>query len=196
MRRTRQSRRDLLAAVGSAAIAALSGCTTGGGNGDATTNATTDAPSTTNAASTTTRPSTASPTETPNAGAESDGGRLSADAAPRDLLPDPPEGWSLVDTRPTEEDPPVEEAGRIGVYADDGGTRYAAAIYRYAEQSTADTLVAEWDENGHPNFDVALATGAFVVAGAHQDGSPDALVELLGRIEGLDADYVGANSVL
>lgn len=126
-----------------------------------------------------------------------------ADASPRSLLPEPPEGMELHDTR--EVGAGIDaEAGIQGTFTPDGSIGYQVYVYRFASASAASEAadgIAEQAATATANdqayvFRVAVRTGNFVVAGGHGGGTDEQLVELLGRVEGVTESSVEANDLV
>jgi len=122
------------------------------------------------------------------------------DASPRDLLPEPPDGWRRTNTREIGEGFQPEsgiETGRSGTYTPDGETGYRVGVYRFASKSDATEIASQTEERGEFfNWIYAVQHGNFIIGGTHSGGTDDNLLSLLANSSALTQQYITENNLL
>ena len=118
------------------------------------------------------------------------GGGPSSDANPRDLLPDPPDGWTQGDVSQQSAGMVGAEAGYGAGYDDEGGQYYSVEILRWSSQSDAETEGLDVYESG---WSVYVVRNNFGFAGKGPDVGK--VVTLLGNSSALSQGYVEENDL-
>ena len=123
-----------------------------------------------------------------------------ADASPKELLPEPLDGWDRTNTREIGgafgADDGIE-TGRSGTYTPDGETGYQVGIYRFASESDATEIASVIEEQGEFfNFMYAVQNSNFLIGGRHSDGTDENLLSLLANSRILTKPYITENNLL